>query len=79
MPKGDPTGPQNKGTGPRIGTVTAVNKLQIARPGQTIELSVKDLAALGEKDLARIHITDATGKELLCQSVDTDLIPVART
>jgi hypothetical protein len=72
MPKGNPTGPQGNGTGKGLGTVTAVNKLQIARPGQTIELSAKDLAALGQKDLARIHVKDATGKELLCQTVDTD-------
>ena len=72
MPKGDSPGPQDSGTGTGLGTVTAVNTLQIARPDQTIELSVKDLAALGEKDLTRIHIKDATGKELLCQTVDTD-------
>jgi len=52
--------------------ITAVNKLQIDRPGQTIEISAKDLAALGEKDLAKIHVKDETGKEMLCQSVDTD-------
>jgi hypothetical protein len=63
-----PTSPQSKA----MGTVTAVNTLLFARPGQTIELSTKDLAALGEKDLARIHVKDATGKELLCQAVDTD-------
>lgn len=63
-----PTSPQNKA----MGTVTAVNKLQFARPGQSIELSANDLAALGEKDLTRIHIKDATGKELLCQALDTD-------
>lgn len=72
MPKGDSTGAQGKGTGTGLGTVTAVNKLQIARPSQTIELSAKDLAVLGEKDLARIHVKNATGKELLCQTVDTD-------
>lgn len=72
MPKGNSTGPQMNGTGTGLGTVTAVNRLQIARPGQTIELSAKDLAILGEKDLARIHVKDATGKELLCQAVDTD-------
>ena len=72
MPKRDSTGVQGSGTGTGLGTVTAVNKLQIARLGQSIELSAKDLAALGEKDLAKIHIKDATGKELLCQTVDTD-------
>ena len=62
--------PKEDSTGTRVGTVTAVNKLQIARPGQTIELSAKDLGALGEKDVTKIHVKDATGKELLCQAVD---------
>src|SRR6267143_2523331 len=53
-------------------TVKAVNKLQLARPSQTIELSGKDLAPLGEKDLNKIHVQDSSGKELLCQAVDTD-------
>jgi hypothetical protein len=53
-------------------TVRAVNRLQIARPRQTIELSAKDLAPLGEKDLTKIHVKDSSGKELLCQAVDTD-------
>jgi len=53
-------------------TVKAVNKLSIARPSQTIELSAADLAPLGETDLTKIHVQDATGKELLCQAVDTD-------
>lgn len=51
-------------------SVKAVNKLQLARPGQTIELSEKDLAPLG--DLTKIHVKDTAGKELLCQAVDTD-------
>src|SRR5919106_1622468 len=53
-------------------TVTAVNKLKIARPGETIELTTADLAPLAEKDLARIHVRDSSGKEVLSQSVDTD-------
>src|SRR5918996_582812 len=53
-------------------TVTAVNKLKIARPGETIELTTADLAPLAEKDLARIHVRDSSGKELLAQAVDTD-------
>jgi hypothetical protein len=53
-------------------TVKAVNKLPFARPSQTVELSAKDLAPLGEKDLARVHVKDAAGKEVLCQAVDTD-------
>jgi hypothetical protein len=53
-------------------TVTAVNKLQIARAGQTIELTRQQLAPLGETNLNKIHVADATGKELLCQAVDVD-------
>ena len=53
-------------------TVTAVNKLQLARPGETIELSAADLAPLGEKDLMKLHVFDSAGKEVLSQSVDTD-------
>jgi len=52
--------------------VKTINKLEIARPSQTIELSAQQLAPLGEKDLRKIHVKDAAGKELLCQSVDTD-------
>jgi hypothetical protein len=52
--------------------VKAVNKLQIPRPHQTIELSASQLTPLGETDLNKIHIKDAAGKELLCQAVDTD-------
>lgn len=53
-------------------TVTAVNKLKISRPGETIELSAETLAALGEKDLTKIHVRDSAGKEVLAQAVDTD-------
>ena len=53
-------------------TVTAVNKLKIARAGETIELTAKDLASLGEKDLNKLHVLDSSGKEVLSQSVDTD-------
>jgi hypothetical protein len=52
-------------------TVKAVNKLAIARPNQTIELSAKDLAPLGD-ELMKIHIKDAAGNEMLCQAVDID-------
>ncbi len=52
-------------------TVKAVNSLQIARASQTIELSAKDLAPLG-RDLERLHVKDAAGKELLAQAVDSD-------
>lgn len=53
-------------------TVTAVNKLPLARTSQTIELSAQDLAPLGEASLEKIHVHDAAGKELLCQALDTD-------
>jgi hypothetical protein len=53
-------------------TVKAVNKLDLVRPSQTLELSAKDLEPLGEKELAKIHVKDAAGKEVLCQAVDTD-------
>jgi len=53
-------------------TVTTVNKLSIARANQTIEITAKDLAPLGQKDLNKIHVADSSGKELLCQAVDTD-------
>lgn len=53
-------------------TVTAVNKLKLARPGETIELTAQALAPLGEKDLMKLHVRDAAGKEVLCQAVDTD-------
>ena len=52
--------------------VKAVNTLETARPSQTIELSAQQLAPLGEKDLRKIHVKNAAGKELLCQTVDTD-------
>src|ERR1019366_8306128 len=52
--------------------VKAVNQLQIERLGQTLELAVRDLAPLGEADLNRIHVSDASGRELLCQAVDGD-------
>jgi hypothetical protein len=53
-------------------TVRAVNRIQLARPGQTVELSAAQLASIGEKDLSRIHVMDSAGKELLAQAVDTD-------
>src|SRR5205085_176210 len=53
-------------------TVTAVNKLKTPRPNETIELSASDLAPLGEKDLMKLHVRDSSGKEILCQAVDTD-------
>ena len=53
-------------------TITAVNHLPLARASQTIEISAKDLAPLGDATLEKIHVHDAAGKELLCQAVDTD-------
>ncbi len=53
-------------------TVTAVNRLKIARTSETIELKARDLAALAEKDLNKLHVRDSSGKEVLSQSVDTD-------
>jgi Domain of unknown function (DUF4861) len=53
-------------------SINAVNPLQIPRPGQTIELTTAQLAPLGEPDLTRIHIQDTSGRELLCQAVDTN-------
>src|SRR5689334_18999580 len=53
-------------------TVKATNKLQLPRASQTIELSGKDLAPLNAKNLDTIHVKDGSGKEVLCQAVDTD-------
>jgi hypothetical protein len=53
-------------------TVKAVNHLPIARAAQTIELTAAQLAPLGEKDLEKIHVQDAAGREVLCQAVDID-------
>ncbi len=53
-------------------TIKATNKLQISRASQTIEISGKDLAPLDAKNLDLIHVKDSSGKEVLCQAVDTD-------
>ncbi len=53
-------------------TVTAANKLKLARQGETIELTAKDLTSLAEKDINKLHVFDSSGKEVLSQSVDTD-------
>ena len=52
--------------------VTASNPLQLARASQTIELTAKQLAPIGEADLGKIHVKDSAGKEVMCQAVDTD-------
>src|SRR5689334_16642651 len=53
-------------------TITVVNELPLARANETIEVSAKDLSALGADDFSKVHITDASGKELLAQAVDND-------
>src|SRR5258705_3667633 len=53
-------------------TVKSLHKLPSARLSQTIELTVKDLAPIGENDLEKIHVRDSSGRELLGQAVDTD-------
>jgi hypothetical protein len=53
-------------------TITAVNKLKLARQSETIELTGKSLSSLPEKDLTKLHVFDSSGKEVLSQSVDTD-------
>jgi hypothetical protein len=59
---------------PAAGTLTikATNKLPIPRASQTLEISGKDLATLGAKNLEMIHVKDSSGKEVLSQAVDTD-------
>ena len=52
-------------------TLTAVNKLNIARPNETVELCLCDLS-IDERDPSKLHVYDSSGKELLSQSVDTD-------
>jgi hypothetical protein len=59
-------------------TVTAVNKLPLARASQTIELTIEQLAPLGTKDLGAVHVKDSAGKELLAQAVDTDGDPLRK-
>jgi hypothetical protein len=53
-------------------SITAVNPLPLAHASQTIELTAQQLAPLGEKDLNKLHVFDAAGKEVLSQAVDTD-------
>jgi hypothetical protein len=53
-------------------TVTAVNKLPLARPSQTIELTAGQLLPLGAKALNTIHVKDSGGKEVIVQAVDSD-------
>lgn len=53
-------------------TVTATNRLKLARENETIELTAQLLASLAEKDLMKLHVLDSSGKEVLSQAVDTD-------
>ena len=53
-------------------TVTATNRLKVAREHETIELNAQALALLAEKDLMKLHVFDSSGKEVLSQAVDTD-------
>ena len=53
-------------------TVTATNRLKLARENETIELNAQLLASLAEKDLMKLHVFDSSGKEVLSQAVDTD-------
>jgi pectinesterase len=53
--------------------ITATNKLPMERKGQTVELAGDLLPRVGPRqDLSFIHVTDASGKEVLAQAVDTD-------
>ena len=51
--------------------VLATNRLDAARPAETIELSLAQLAPLGT-NLNTLHVSDAAGQPVLCQAVDTD-------
>ena len=53
-------------------TVTATNRLKVAREHETIEINAQALALLAEKDLMKLHVFDSAGKEVLSQAVDTD-------
>lgn len=54
--------------------VTAKNELDVARPSETIVLSMKDVSkTLQVSDWKKIHVTDQiSGQELLTQGVDLD-------
>jgi hypothetical protein len=53
-------------------TVRAVNRLTVARPRQTLELTRAQLSGLGLKELNAAHVQDSSGADVLCQAVDTD-------
>ncbi len=53
-------------------TITVENTLKTARRSETIELSLAALAMNGPGEAATIHVSDASGKEVLCQTLDSD-------
>lgn len=53
-------------------TVTATNRMNVARENETIEVPAQALAPLAEKDLMKLHVRAGSGKEILSQAVDTD-------
>ena len=53
-------------------SVQAVNRLSIARPSQTLELTRAQLSSLEANELNTVHVRDSKGVEVLCQAVDTD-------
>ncbi len=56
--------------------VNVANKMDLARTGQTIELSAGELAPLHAANLNLIHVKDAAGNEVLCQAIDNDGDPL---
>lgn len=53
--------------------VVVRNPLDLARPGETVELLAAAIARLAAaRDLARVHVADEAGRELLAQSLDED-------
>jgi len=53
-------------------TIRAENELSFGRLNQTIELSSDQLKPLGKVSLNSIHIKDGSGREIICQAIDTD-------
>jgi hypothetical protein len=53
--------------------LTAHNPLDLARPGETVEVGLTALPGLSADDLARVAVVDAeTAREALAQAVDSD-------
>ncbi len=52
-------------------TITAENSLDVGRLSQTILLSKEQLKPLGDFAFNSIHVKDASGRDLICQPVDT--------